>query len=581
MIASCVCGEEGISMLPTTLVSSHAGEARSSLSDRITGLTNTNDFDNEFMGTEAEATVIIIQKVMGTSANGKTSGMKASKSSIVNPKLSKGKGNKGKGNNLPRVTGLKQQGLLAPVMSSEDAIECMIRNIHTCAYIMDPIRKHAEFLRGDDWDTEYVNISIDELVSAMLGFVFCRAYPMDMPTDIISQFKPVYVDGVQDYEATEVLERNVVFGFFLNYRKIRHSAFLNLWPIMVNLPSECFMCLTLSESLDVVASTRALCAILEPSSELYTPVPKFEVLCAVPQPSKDNQKPKQRKQEKPVVEVPVVKAATYRCMPNIELVVQQVPTGTPCAIGKVDSKVDTIKSTGTFKEDDKSRAEDLGNSMLAKTAKFNKRSDRKAGTVNRTDKLRSIDETKQEDETRYTLAELQGLSNEGLSVLKFILSKVGVLPEKIIRERTQTLLKKMCNEKAFAAFLNGCNAENSPHHEIYAILCYAANSGWKQDFLTAFAMFFRDMIWDVQAFNDYLMGEYTEQMCTSMSEDDLKADIASQLKSMEFLRGLLPAVKLCNTETVNVSIPATPAVIAPIVQVSASEKKRIMEEEFM
>jgi hypothetical protein len=458
----------------------------------------------------------------------------------------------------PRPASLMQLGLL-PTQTIGEVLR------HT-ALIAVPIQSHAVILCGEvsedaeDWERENLystQISVEDFTCAMCGFAGARVNPMAAPDKIIGAFSPV--NDEKDLAGLNKLQRLVVIGKYLYKRDVRKDVMRELMYYCDNIPSECFLRFTKDKVLDVNASFGVLCTLLEPSSELLMEVPEEVVLVYGPAPSRRliaiaEKHAQEMKMKAPEPVLPVT--LQYRAMPVVERVshcpVQ--PSG-----GASNAKKDTeVRATCSFKVDEKILNEEAGRKAIA-NSKAVKRVGGDVGSaiVNR------VKKTTGDSTSQYTPAQLSGFVSEGLSTQSYILKNADKFPEKIIQARTGKVLKTMLDDEPFTAYLSGCNAENSPRNEIYKVLCVIASKAWTKDFKVACAMFFRDMVLDVSAFEVYLAG------VSDISKQ------TSQRAAMDSLRVLLTDFKFCSSTVVVSNAGASAAVEAP------PAEDEVLDEGFM
>jgi hypothetical protein len=384
---------------------------------------------------------------------------------------------------------------------------------HT-ALVADPIRWHAVTLRGEvpndaeDWERKYLyftGISVEDFTCAMFGFAGARVNPMAAPDKIIGAFSPVYDE--QDLAGLDKLQRLVVIGKYLYIRDIRFTAMRDLWNYCYCIPSKCFLRFTEDKVLDVSASFDVLCTLLEPSSELLVEVPEEVVLVYGPKPSRRLTAIAEKHAQEPSSPEPVLPVTLqYRAMPVVERL-------THFTVQKSGGSSNATKNTGTkttctFKEDATILANEIGDKMLGLAS---------GASV--------ITKSSKDAKKELTPAQLSGYASEGLSTLSWLLKNAEKFPENIIQARTGKVLKTMLEDEPFSAFLSGCTAENSPRDEIYRVLCVIASKAWTKALKTSLAMFFRDMVLDVSAFEVYLAGvsDISVQTSQRAAMDSLRA----------------------------------------------------------
>jgi len=435
----------------------------------------------------------------------------------------------------PRPASLMQRGLLP-----KQTIGQVLR-----AYtpVFNPIDDHARKVRGykvdveeDNWEDIgvcFVDISVEDLTCAMLGFAGARGNPTDVPDKIIGAFEPLHDE--KDHAGLQKLQRLVVIGRYIYEGDVRKDTMPALMRYLDNIPSECFLRFTGDEKvLDVNTSLGMLRTLLEPSSELCVELPE-EVLPvpALPTPTRRQQAiaklaEKEKKEQQEVLPV----ATHYRAMPVVKLVnlCPAKPSG-GAGNGKKDSEV---KKATTFKEDATILANEKGDRMLDRNAD------------------RSITTLSSKDEKKLSPAKLDAFAKSALLAQSRFLKAAEKLPEKMILGCFgSSVLETMQNEEAYAEFLSGCTAANSPRDEIYRVLCVIADKAWNKGLKTSCAMFFRDMVLDASAFEVYLAG---------VSDTAVRA---SRRAAMESLRVLLPGYEFCSSTVVASKTVTSVAVEAP------------------
>jgi hypothetical protein len=444
---------------------------------------------------------------------------------------------------LPRPASLMQHGLLP-----QRTIGQVLR-----AYtpVFNPIDDHARKVRGykvdveeDNWEDFgvcFVDISVEDLTYAMLGFAGARGNPMDVPDKIISAFKPLHDE--KDHVGLQKLQRLVVIGRYIYEGDIRKDAMPAFMSRCDNIPSECFLRFTGDDKvLDVNTSLGMLRTLLEPSSELCFELPE-EVLPvpALPTLSRRQQATaklaeKEKKEQQEVLPV----ATHYRAMPVVKLVnlYPAKPSG-DAGNGKKNSE---NKKAASFKVDATILANEEGDRILDRNAD------------------RSIITLSSKDEKKLSPAKLDAFAKSALLAQSRFLKTAEKLPEKMILGCFgSSVLETMHNEEAYAVFLSGCTAANSPRDEIYKVLCLVANKAWSKGLKTSCAMFFRDMVLDASAFEVYLAG---------VSDTAVRA---SRCAAMESLRALLPGYKFCSSTVVESKTVTSVAVEASPVDVELED----------
>jgi hypothetical protein len=472
----------------------------------------------------------------------------------------------------PRPASRMQLGLLLlPTQTIGEVLR------HT-ALIADPIRRHAVILCGEvsedaeDWEREFIcstRISVEDFTCAMCGFAGARVNPVDVPDEIIGAFRPV--ENENDIVGLTKLQRLVVFGKYLYERDVRsrdhykpgvrvdNEVMASLMYIYNGIPSECFLRFTEDKVLDVNASFGVFCTLLEPSSELLVEVPEEVVRVYGPKPTrrlvaiaKKQELEKMQRVQEPVLPVTI----QYRDMPVVERVTHHHVK--PSGSARNGTKSTEVRATCSFKVDEKILNEEAGRKAVANS----KAMKRVGGDVGSTI-VNRVKKTTGDSTSQYTPAQLSGFVSEGLSTLSYIL-KNAEKSEKIIHARTGKVLKTMLDDEAFAAFLSGCTAANSPRNDIYKVLCVIARKEWTKDFKTSCAMFFRDMVLDATAFEVYITG------VSDISEQ------TSQRAAMDSLRVLLTDFKFVSSTVVVSKAAASATVEAP-----PAEDGDVLDEGFM
>jgi hypothetical protein len=441
----------------------------------------------------------------------------------------------------PRPASLMQHGLLPTQTIGEVLLALPV--------LCDQFTKHARNLRGfkpqdggAEWETDksnFVDVSLDDFIRAMCGFAGARENPMAAPTKIIARFKPCTTTDTTELDA---LYRLVVIGMYLYKSDIRFTAMRDLWNYCDCIPSDCFLSFTRNKVLDVTASFRLLRTLLEPSSELFVEVPEEVVLVYGPVPSKRLlaiAAKEAMKAQEPVLPVTI----QHRAMPVVECMTL-CPVKPSGSAGNVTKDIEVTKPV-SFKVDEKILANEIGDKLL----------DRKSS--------KSVIIKTSKKDNGLSQAKLDSFVKTAILAQTRFLKNAEKLSEKMIRECIgSSVIETMQDDKAFAAYLSGCNAENSPRSEIYRVLCVIAGKAWTLGFKTSCAMFFRDMVLDASAFEVYLAG---------VSNTAVRA---SQCAAMESLRALLSGYKFC-TSTVVVSNTATSVVV------EAPPVGEVLEDGFM
>ncbi len=528
---------------------------------------------DELMGCVAFVTATSVQ-VMGLDeyetacgTRGKPSGVKPIRSSTSAKsttsdssaaKLPTGKQGKRKGYcPPPRSAGLMQLGLLPT-----QTIGQVVRVLPSVA---EPLQRHAVILRGfqggeEDWEIDgayFVDISVEDFTCAMCGFAGARDNPMAAPDKIIAQFSPVYDE--KDLVGLDKLQRLVVIGMYLFKRDVRKDKMREVWSNCDKILSKRFLCFTEDKVLDVSASFDVLCTILELGSDgcievskpaEVSPVKAEEPPVYGPLGSRRMQAIAEQCKQNPEPVLPVT--IHYRAMPVVERVTH-CPVQ-PSGGASNATKTTEAKPTGSFKVDEKILMEERGLKMVAKSKSFN-RASQKASKGRDFENKEKDSNISNDIKSRLTPAQLSGYASEGLSTLSYILKNAEKFPENIIQARTGKVLKTMLDDEPFAAYLSGCTAANSSRNEIYRVLCVIADKAWTKGFKTSLAMFFRDMVLDVSAFEVYLAGV---------------SEISKQTKqraAMDSLRELLTDFKFVSSTVVVSNTAASVVVEAPPVEV--------------
>ena len=495
---------------------------------------------------------------------GKPSGVKPVRSSTLEKSATSGRsaakqptGKQGKKKGYcppPRPASRMQLGLL-PTQTIGEVLR------HT-ALIADPIQRHAVILCGEvsedaeDWERELIystRISVEDFTCAMCGFAGARVNPMAAPDMIIGAFRPV--DDEKDLAGLDNLQRLVIIGKYLYKRDVRKDVMHSLMYYCNRIPSECFLRFTEDKVLDVNASFGVFCTLLEPSSELLVEVPEEVVRVYGPMPSRRILAIARKLEQAPEPVLPVT--IQYRAMPVVERMTRYPVQ--PSGGASNGTKSTEARKPCSFKVDEKILNEEAGRKAVANS----KAMKRVGGDVGSTI-VNRVKKTTGDSTSQYTPAQLSGFVSEGLSTLSYILKNAEKLPENIIQARTGKVLKTMLDDEPFTAYLSGCTAENSFRNDIYRVLCVIAGKAWTKDFKTSLAMFFRDMVLDVSAFEVYLAG------VSDISEQ------TSQRVAMDSLRVLLTDFKFVSSTVVVSKTAASVVVEAP-----PAEDGDVLDEGFM
>ncbi len=538
------------------------------LKGRVTAVTATSV---QVLGLDEQTACGTWGKPSGVKPNRSSTLVKSATSDRSAAKLPTGKqGKKGVYKPPPRSASLKQPGLL-PTQTIGQVVGSL-------PSVAGPIKKHAEILCGklsvnaEDWEREHIHptgISVKDFACAMFGFAGARVNPEDVPNKIIGAFCPV--DDEKDHKGLVKLQRLVIIGKYLNERDVRsrnlhkpgvyvrNELMASFMCICDGIPSECFLRFTEDKVLDVNASFGVFCKFLEPSSELLVEVPEEVVLVYGPMPTRrilasarKQECEKMQREQEPVHPVTI----HYRAMPVVERATHHPVK--PSGSARNGTKSTEVRATCSFKVDEKILNEEAGRKAVANS----KAMKRVGGDVGSTI-VNRVKKTTGDSTSQYTPAQLSGFVSEGLSTLSYIL-KNAEKSENIIHARTGKVLKTMLDDEAFAAFLSGCTAENSSRNDIYKVLCVIADKAWTKDFKTSLAMFFRDMVLDVSAFEVYLAG------VSDISEQ------TSQRVDMDSLRVLLTDFKFVSSTVVVSKAAASATVEAP-----PAEDGDVLDEGFM